>query len=122
MSEAAIRPYRSDCPLSAALDRFGDRWTLLILRDIAAGKRRYGDIAGSDEVIPTNILAARLKQMQADELIESVPYQKRPVRSEYHLTAKGRSLIPIMQSICRWGLEHEPGTRLPSGVFMMLKP
>lgn len=122
MSDAAARPLRSDCPLSAALDRFGDRWTLLILRDIAAGKRRYGDIAGSSEIIPTNILASRLKQMQADGLIESVPYQSRPVRSEYHLTAKGRSLIPIMQELCRWGLTHEPETRPPSGVFMMLKP
>lgn len=120
--ETSPRPTRSPCPIASTLDRVGDRWTLVIVRDLALGKTRYGDLAASPEGIPTNILAARLKQMQADGLIEARPYQDRPVRLEYHLTAKGRALIPILQDICRWAAVHEEDTASPPGVFMMLKP
>jgi DNA-binding HxlR family transcriptional regulator len=116
------RDQRSGCPISTALDRFGDRWTLLIVRDLVAGKARYGAFESSAEAVPTNILAARLKQMIADGLIEKSPYQNNPVRYEYGLTEKGRALIPLLQEMCRWSKVWEDDTWSPPGAFMMLKP
>ena len=116
------RAQRSTCPIATGLDRFGDRWTLLIVRDLINGKSRYGEFERAGEGVPTNILAARLKQMHADGLIEKTPYQDKPVRYAYRLTEKGRALIPLLQDICRWSAAHEPDTVPPSGVFMMLEP
>jgi DNA-binding HxlR family transcriptional regulator len=73
----------------------------------------YGKLAASDEGIPTNILAERLKKMEAAGLIEAKPYQERPVRYSYALTEKGRDLGEVLASLARWGKKHIPGTVVP---------
>ena len=80
---------RSTCPAACALDLAGDKWTLLVVRDLLRGRNTYGALAASDEGIPTNILADRLRKMEEAGLIEARPYQERPVRYAYSLTGKG---------------------------------
>jgi DNA-binding HxlR family transcriptional regulator len=102
---------RSDCPINAALDLFGDRWSLLIVRDIIQDdKHKYSEFEAMAEGIPTNILADRLKRMVAAGVLEKRAYWQRPLRYEYHLTDKGRDLEPILREMIRWGLKHIPGT------------
>ena len=102
---------RSLCPVANALDLVGDRWTLLVVRDLFAGKTRFGDFLTSAEHIPTNILTERLKRLRAAGFIEAVPYTQRPPRYEYHLTERGRSLGPVLDAIADWGVAQFPGTR-----------
>src|SRR5215212_6667990 len=87
---------RSTCPAACALDIAGDRWTLLIVRDLLRGRDTFGKLASSDEEIPTNILADRLKRMLEGGLIEARPYQQRPLRHAYSLTDKGRDLAEVL--------------------------
>ncbi|MGP1273214.1 MAG: winged helix-turn-helix transcriptional regulator [Phycisphaerales bacterium] len=108
---------RSCCPIACTLDLVGDRWTLLVLRDLFAGKRRYSAMARSPESIATNILADRLALLVDQGLAERVTPAGRK-RAEYALTAKGRSLEPVLTAVARWGLEHIEGTEArlaPSG-------
>ena len=113
---------RSGCPVANALDLFGDRWTLIVIRDLVVGKRRYGDFEKSPEGIPTNILADRLRQLEQHQLIRKVPYQRRPTRYEYHLTEKGADLLPVLQAMVRWANIHVPGSWRPPESFGQLKP
>jgi DNA-binding HxlR family transcriptional regulator len=102
---------RSACPLAAGLDIFGDKWSLLIVRDmILYDRHRYGEFLAAGEGITTNILADRLKRLEAHGIIEKRPYQRHPVRNEYHLTEKGRDLELAMRAIIDWGLKYVPGT------------
>jgi DNA-binding HxlR family transcriptional regulator len=102
---------RSLCPVACTLDVIGDRWTLLIIRDLFAGKRRYGEFLASAEHIPTNILAERLKRLEGAGLVASVPYREHPPRYEYQLTERGRELMPVLDALAEFGLEQFPGTR-----------
>jgi len=104
---------RSTCPAACALDLAGDRWTLLVVRDLLRGRHTYGELAASDEGIPTNILASRLRRMAAAGLIEARPYQAHPVRFAYSLTEKGRGLGEVLAALARWGKRHIRGTRVP---------
>jgi len=108
------RERRSACPVANTLDLLGDRWTLLIVRDLIRGKSRYGDFLASSEGIPTNILAERLKRLQEAEVVEAVLYSEHPPRYEYRLTPKGAALGPVVRSMVDWGLAHIPDTRVPS--------
>jgi len=101
---------RSACPAACALDLAGDKWTLLVVRDLLRGRTRYGELADSPEGIPTNILADRLRRMESAGLIRAVAYQKRPVRYAYSLTAKGRGLGEVLRAVAQWGHRHIPGT------------
>lgn len=102
---------RSPCPIANALDIFGDKWTLLVLRDLFAGKSTFGDFQSSPEGIPTNILADRLKRLQAYGLIDRKPYQQRPLRNAYELTTAGRSLGPVLKEIINWGKKNIAATQ-----------
>ena len=104
---------RSSCPAACALDLAGDKWTLLVVRDLLRGRHTYGELAASDERIPTNILAERLRRMEAAGLIDAKPYQDKPVRYAYSLTAKGRDLDRVLAALARWGKRHVRGTRIP---------
>jgi DNA-binding HxlR family transcriptional regulator len=104
---------RSSCPVACALDFAGDKWTLLVVRDLLRGRDTYGALAGSDEGIPTNILADRLRRMEDAGLIVAKPYQERPVRYAYALTEKGRDLGDVLAAMARWGKKHVRGTRIP---------
>jgi DNA-binding HxlR family transcriptional regulator len=101
---------RSPCPIAGALDLLGDKWTLLVVRDLFAGKTRYGEFAAGMEGIPTNILAGRLKRLEDAGLVASETYQDNPPRYAYRLTATGEALRPVMQEIVNWGRRHLAGT------------
>jgi DNA-binding HxlR family transcriptional regulator len=96
--------------VACALDVVGDRWTLLLIRDLLAGKRRYGDFLASPERIPTNILADRLKRLEREGLIHRVPYSMHPPRHDYELTGEGRELGHAVEALAVWGTKHFPGT------------
>jgi len=98
--------YRSDCPLANTLDVLGDKWTLLIIRDLAQNKCTYGDLEKSAENITTSILADRLKKLVKFNLAEKVLYNEKPKRYRYVLTKKGKSLLPILLDLANWGREH----------------
>jgi len=102
---------RSSCPVAGTLDIVGDRWSLLIVRDMRHGKRTYGELAASPEGIPTNILADRLRRLEEAGIVTRDAYQEHPPRYEYTLTEKGRDLGDIMQALVRWGKKHIPGSR-----------
>jgi len=102
---------RSPCPVANTLDLVGDKWSLLIIRDMRHGKRTYGELAQSPEGIPTNILADRLRRLEETGIIESAAYQERPVRYAYTLTDKGNDLGELLGALVRWGKKHIPGTR-----------
>jgi DNA-binding HxlR family transcriptional regulator len=106
---------RSPCPVAGALDLIGDRWTLLLIRDMVAGKRRFSDFLASPEQIPTNILASRLKRLERAGLVERTPYSAHPPRTDYHLTPAGQDLVPVVSALTQWGLKHIPGTRVGIG-------
>lgn len=101
---------RSACAVANSLDLLGDKWTLLVVRDLLHGKRTYGELADSPEGIPTNILAERLKRLEAAGIIISTPYQQRPTRYAYTLTPKGTALGDVLLAFVRWGKQHIPGT------------
>lgn len=101
---------RSICPVACALDIFGDRWTLLLVRDMACGKTLFKEFSASPERIATNILADRLERLLAGGLAESFGPQDGAARGGYRLTAKGRSLLPVLSSIADWGLAQIRGT------------
>lgn len=109
---SALKPgaRRSPCPISATLDLIGDRWTMLIIRDLFAGKSRYQELVDSPEGIATNILASRLERLKACGLIAARSSSRRAGSSEYHLTARGRSLLPVLEVMRDWGLAHVSGT------------
>src|ERR1700746_3719253 len=108
---STAKPFtRSACAIANSLDIVGDKWTLLVVRDLLHGKRTYGELVNSPEGIPTNILAERLKRLEAAGIIVSPPYQQRPTRYAYILTPKGRALGDVLLAFVRWGKQHIPGT------------
>jgi len=106
---------RSRCPVSCTLDVLGDRWSLLVVRDIVRGKRRYAEFLDSSEGIPTNILAERLKRLVAKGILRPRRYSRHPPRVEYALTAMGEDLRPIIRAMAEWGVRHAGG-RMPPPV------
>jgi len=108
---------RSPCAIASTLDLVGDKWSLLVIRDMLHGKRTYGELQDSPEGIPTNILADRLKRLEEAGIIASSPYQERPVRYAYALTDKGAALGDVLLALVRWGKRHIPGTRTLKGLL-----
>jgi DNA-binding HxlR family transcriptional regulator len=109
----ALASRRSPCPVACTLDVLGDKWTLLVVRDIMRGKSRYAEFLASPEGIPTNILAERLKRLAAKGIIRGRRYSEHPPRVEYSLTAKGEDLRPVMRSMAEWGVRHAGGKMPP---------
>lgn len=107
---------RSRCPVSCTLDVLGDRWSLLVVRDLLRGKHRFGEFTASAEGIPTNILAERLRRLKAKGIIRSRRYSGAPPRVEYHLTAKGEALRPIVRAMVDWGVQYAGGAVPPGFV------
>jgi DNA-binding HxlR family transcriptional regulator len=101
---------RSACAIANSLDMVGDKWSLLVVRDLLHGKRTYGELALSPERIPTNILADRLERLVSAGIATRTPYQERPVRYAYTLTPKGNALGEVLLAFVRWGKQHIPGT------------
>ena len=111
MSNAKTKIFpRSPCAVANSLDIVGDKWSLLVVRDLLHGKRTYGELADSPERIPTNILADRLKRLEAAGIILRTPYQQHPARYSYTLTPMGNALGEVLLAFVRWGKKHIPGT------------
>lgn len=98
---------RSDCPISYALEAFGDKWSLLIVRDlIQKTECTYGDFAKSPEKIATNILAARLLSLEENGIIQKLEHPESKAKVLYRLTPKGIDLVPLLVEINLWAQKH----------------
>lgn len=95
------------CSIAASLEVIGERWSLLIVRDILLGRRRFGEMQESLG-IARNVLSTRLRRLVDAGLIEPHPYQEKPLRNEYFLTEKGLDLWPVLVSLIHWGDKHYP--------------
>jgi DNA-binding HxlR family transcriptional regulator len=101
---------RSCCPVACTLDLIGDKWTLLVVRDLLLGRSHFREFSASPERIATNILTDRLTRLVEAELVEKFPSPEQPGRDAYRLTKKGKTLGPLVHAIKNWGLEHLEGT------------
>jgi DNA-binding HxlR family transcriptional regulator len=100
-------PYDRRCPVARALEIIGDRWTILIIRDLLLnGPSKFLDLESSLSGISPNTLSARLKTLEEADLVERRFYEQHPPRAEYVLTAKGRELGPVLRALKNWGLKH----------------
>ena len=103
---------RSPCPVACSLDILGDRWTLLIIRDLFYGRTRFKDFTASPEGIPTNILTDRLQRLLTHGIIEQIPAEDGTKRLAYRLTKKGKALGPVLKAMRDWGLAWDKSTRV----------
>lgn len=101
-----IRPYNQNCPIARTLDLIGDRWTLLIIRDMFLGHSRFNEFRQSSPRISPKLLSERLKRLEEQGLVARVLYGDYPPRAEYRLTPKGRSVFPVLYAMGDWGAEH----------------
>ena len=106
---------RSRCPVACTLDILGDRWSLLVVRDLMRGKRRFAEFVASPEGIPTNILTERLQRLIDAGVIRAERYSEHPPRLQYALTEKGEDLRPVMRAMVEWGVRHAGGRVPPLG-------
>lgn len=106
---------RSDCPVSCVLDIVGDKWTLLVIRDLVLGKKNFEEFLSSPERIATNVLSDRLRRLENQGFLtkETDPDDRR--KSLYLLTTRGRELRTLMGTIARWGLKNIPNTAIAEG-------
>ncbi len=110
-----LRSRRSDCPIACALDLVGDKWTLIVLRDIIMGRRHYfQELLASNEGIASNILASRLKQLEAAAMITRRRDPAEPKRVVYEATERALDLLPVMVELMRWSMKYDSNTVLPA--------
>lgn len=115
-------PRRSDCPISFALDMLGDKWSLLIIRDLMfKGKKYYGEFSQSEERISTNILAERLERLEAKGFISKTRDSENHSKYEYRLTQKGVDLLPVLLDIIAWSAKYDADTAAPKSFIRRLK-
>jgi DNA-binding HxlR family transcriptional regulator len=113
---------RSLCPISTTLEILGDRWTLLIVRDLMfKGKKTYGEFLQSDEKIATNILADRLLILERAGIIKKTAFPGNKVKNLYQLTAKGIDLMPTLFEIILWGEKYFEISEAARGLIARLR-
>jgi len=100
------RTYGQLCGLASALDLLGERWTLLVIRELLRGPKRFGELLQGVDGMGTNLLSSRLKSLEAAGVIERVTLTEPPGAAGYGLTARGSSLQPILEDLSLWGLER----------------
>jgi len=111
---------RSSCPINFVLETFGDKWTLLIVRDLMfKEKHTYGELLQSAERISTNILADRLKRLEEHGIITKSVSQDNGSSFHYALTSKGADFLPVMLEITAWSARHDTMTNTPASFFEM---
>jgi len=119
---ARTQPYAQDCPIARTLDVIGDRWTLIIIRDLFLGRNRFNEFRQSKPRISPKLLSERLKRLEEQGLVERALLDGYPPRAEYRLTPKGRSLVPVLFAIGTWGFEYlftdEPELRYEVDQFL----
>ena len=96
------------CPVARSLDILGDRWTLLVIRDLGKGYTKFGEFLDSLRGISPNLLSDRLKRLEEAAIVERVFYSEHPPRAEYQLTEKGEALRPVIEARSAWGSKWEP--------------
>ena len=105
---------RSPCPISFTLDLLGDKWSLLVIRDLVfARKRHFADFLASPEGIASNILASRLKNLEASGILSRRADPDSARKVIYELTPKGIDLVPVLIDLISWGARHDPKTAAP---------
>jgi DNA-binding HxlR family transcriptional regulator len=109
LAEQRTYDTQTHCPVARTLDVVGDRWTILVLRDLSWGRRKFSALLTSLSGISTNLLSDRLKRLEEHGMIERVFYSDHPPRAEYRLTAKGRAFVPVLVAMKAYGEEWEPG-------------
>jgi DNA-binding HxlR family transcriptional regulator len=102
---------RSPCPVACSLDIVGDRWTMLVIRDLFLGRTRFRDFVASPEGIPTNILSDRLGKLLHQKIVEQIPAHDGTKRFAYELTKKGKALGPLLEAMRDWGLAWDKETK-----------
>lgn len=107
-----MKQTRSCCPIACTLDIVGDKWTILIVRDMLLGRQHFKEFMASPEKIASNILTNRLERLVAYDLVEKFASPDVLGREAYRLTVKGRSLQPLVRLIANWGLRNLPGTEV----------
>lgn len=114
--------YRSNCPVAYALDVIGDHWTLLLVRDLLLLERHeFKDMLEGKEGISSNILVDRLKKLELNGLLASIPHPQSKKRKLYYLTLRGKGLIDVIISIARWSVSHGGDIlQIPPGQRWML--
>jgi len=106
-----VRGDRSKCPIARVLDIVGDRWTLLVIRDITLGKTSFSEISESPERIPPSTLTARLDMLVCQDLITKTPVTGGPGRQyRYELTGRGADLAPLLAAMMQWSARNDPET------------
>jgi DNA-binding HxlR family transcriptional regulator len=116
------KKYRSHCPINFAQEIFGDKWSLLIIRDLMfKGKKYYGEFLNSDEKISTNILADRLEKLEADRLITKSIDKENHSKNIYALTQKGVDLLPMLLEMIAWSAKYDNKTGTPAEFIRRLK-
>ena len=109
-----LPPRRSDCPITYALDFVGDKWTLIVLRDLMIVRKRYfREFLASDEKIASTILASRLKLLEAAGMVTRRRDPKHARQVIYEPTEKGLDLLPSMLELVRWSAKYDPRTAAP---------
>jgi DNA-binding HxlR family transcriptional regulator len=109
-----LPPRRSNCPVACALDLLGDKWTLIVLRDLMMARKRYfQELLEGNEGIATNILASRLKMLDAAGLITRRTDPDQARRVIYSPTAKALDLLPVLIELIRWSMKYSPGSAAP---------
>ncbi|KZN33693.1 hypothetical protein N474_19635 [Pseudoalteromonas luteoviolacea CPMOR-2] len=107
-------PKRSECPISNVLDHVGDKWSLLIIRDLMFfNKHAYSDLQSSDERMATNILSSRLEKLESDGLISKQVDPKDKRKKVYTLTPAGIDMLPILIEMIIWSSKHSPDLNIP---------
>ena len=106
MTEPAAR--RDPSPLEAALERVGDRWSLLLVEALLAGPRRFNELGEAVAGIAPNILTDRLRRLERERIVVATPYQERPPRMSYALTADGHDLASALRLLADWGARNAP--------------
>ncbi|NKF50307.1 helix-turn-helix transcriptional regulator [Shewanella sp. WXL01] len=111
---------RSDCPISTLLDFVGDKWSLLIVRDLMFfGKSSFSELQNSDERMATNILSSRLEKLEQDDLIQKQTDPNDRRKKIYKLTEQGKSLLPILLEMIIWSSKHAQETNLPEQLLVL---
>ncbi|MBL1321577.1 MAG: helix-turn-helix transcriptional regulator [Methylophaga sp.] len=116
------RKYRSHCPINFAQEVFGDKWSLLIIRDLMfKGKKNYSEFLSSDEKISTNILANRLEKLEVDGLITKEIDSENNSKKIYGLTQKGIDLLPMLLEMIAWSAKYDDETGTPAEFIQELE-
>lgn len=116
VAKDGLRGRRSDCPINFAVEVLGDRWSLVILRDIVFwGKRTYGELLRSDESIATNVLASRLRHLEKEGVIRRSRDVNDRRKDRYDLTESGIALVPLLVELTCWSARNERWQSLAHG-------